>query len=200
MDLDAQQFVVWNMGAIAVSGQPDALELFRKVVLASASIPIAFPPVFFDVEAGGRRYDEMHVDGAVAAHVFLSGGVFRPSLIRERAGLGPGREDIYVIHNGQLRGDPRPTRRSLRGIALRVLEASGRSAVVGDLFRIYAVALREQGEFQWVTIPQGVDLSGAEVFDPVTMRELYDVGYKQALAGPVWAVDPPGLGWQSTVP
>ena len=95
VDLDAQQFVVWNMGAIAVSGQPDALELFRKVVLASASIPIAFPPVFFDVEAGGRRYDEMHVDGAVAAHVFLSGGV-RPSLIRERAGLGPGREDIYV--------------------------------------------------------------------------------------------------------
>ncbi len=200
VDLDAQQFVVWNMGAIAVSGQPDALELFRKVVLASASIPIAFPPVFFDVEAGGRRYDEMHVDGAVAAHVFLSGGVFRPSLIRERAGLGPGREDIYVIHNGQLRGDPRPTRRSLRGIALRVLEASGRSAVVGDLFRIYAVALREQGEFQWVTIPQGVDLSGAEVFDPVTMRELYEIGYKQALAGPVWAVDPPGLGWQSTVP
>ncbi len=179
VDLDAQQFVVWNMGAIAVSGQPDALELFRKVVLASASIPIAFPPVFFDVEAGGRRYDEMHVDGAVAAHVFLSGGVFRPSLIRERAGLGPGREDIYVIHNGQLRGDPRPTRRSLRGIALRVLEASGRSAVVGDLFRIYAVALREQGEFQWVTIPQGVDLSGAEVFDPVTMRELYEIGYKQ---------------------
>ncbi len=200
VDLDAQQFVVWNMGAIAVSGRPDALELFRKVVLASASIPIAFPPVFFDVEAGGRRYDEMHVDGAVAAHVFLNGGVFRWSIIRERAGLGPAREDIYVIHNGQLRGDPRPTRRSLRSIATRVLEASGRSAVVGDLFRIYAFSLREQAEFQWITIPQGVDLSGAEVFDPVTMRELYQIGYKQALAGPLWEVDPPGLRWQSTAP
>jgi len=200
VDLDAQQFVVWNMGAIAASGRPQALELFRKVMLASASIPIAFPPVFFDVEAGGRRYDEMHVDGAVGAHVFLNGGVFRPSLVRERAGLGPGREDIYVIHNGQLRGDPRQTRRSLRGIATRVLEASGRSAVVGDLFRIYAFSLREQGEFQWITIPQGVDLSGAEVFDPVTMGELYGIGYKQALAGPVWSVDPPGLGWESTTP
>jgi hypothetical protein len=88
----------------------------------------------------------------------------------------------------------------LRGIATRVLEASGRSAVVGDLFRIYAFSLREQGEFQWITIPQGVDLSGAEVFDPVTMRELYDIGYKQALAGPHWEVDPPGLGWERTAP
>ena len=101
VDLDAQQFVVWNMGAIAVNGQPDALELFRKVVLASASIPIAFPPVFFDVEAGGRRYDEMHVDGSVAAHVFLSGGGV-PAVPHPRArGARPGAR-------GHLRDPQRP--------------------------------------------------------------------------------------------
>ena len=87
VDLDSQQFVVWNMGLIAASGRPEALDLFRKVMFASASVPIAFPPVFFEVEADGRLYDEMHVDGAVAATVFLNAGVFRPSLIRERAGL-----------------------------------------------------------------------------------------------------------------
>ena len=200
VDLDAQQFVVWNMGLIAVSGRPEALELFRKVMLASASVPIAFPPVFFDVEAGGQRYDEMHVDGAVAARVFLNGGVFRPSIIRERAGRGAGREDVFVIHNGQLVAPPSPTRRSLRGIATRVLEASGRSAVVGDLFRIYAVTLREQASFQWVTIAQDVDLTGAEVFDPAKMAELYEVGYKAALAGPAWSTDPPGLRWIETPP
>ncbi|HTO47586.1 MAG TPA: patatin-like phospholipase family protein [Burkholderiales bacterium] len=200
VDLDAQQFVVWNMGLIATSGHPDALELFRKVMLASASVPIAFPPVFFDVEAGGQRYDEMHVDGAVAARVFLSGGVFRFSAIRERAGRGVGREDIFVIHNGQLVSPPSPTRRSLRGIATRVLEASSRSAVVGDLFRIYAVALREQATFHWVTIAQNVDLAGAEVFDPAKMAELYEVGYKAAFAGPLWETDPPGLRWQETPP
>ena len=55
------------MGLIASSGRPEALELFRKVMLASASIPVAFPPVFFEVELrpGGPRYDEMHVDGGV---------------------------------------------------------------------------------------------------------------------------------------
>jgi predicted acylesterase/phospholipase RssA len=200
VDLDAQQFVVWNMGLIAVSGRPEALELFRKVMLASASVPIAFPPVFFDVDAGGQRYDEMHVDGAVAARVFLNGGVFRPSIIRERAGRGAGREDVFVIHNGQLVSPPSPTRRSLRGIATRVLEASSRSAVIGDLFRIYAFTLREQASFQWVTIAQDVDLTGAEVFDPAKMAELYQVGYKAALAGPVWSTDPPGLRWLETPP
>ncbi len=88
VDLDAQRFVVWNMGVIASSGDPDALALFRKVMLASASIPIAFPPVYFDVEADGRSYDEMHVDGGVGARVFIAGGLFRHSIFQQRGGLG----------------------------------------------------------------------------------------------------------------
>jgi predicted acylesterase/phospholipase RssA len=200
MDLDSQQFVVWNMGLIAASGRPEALALFRKVMFASASVPIAFPPVFFDVEAGGRLYDEMHVDGAVAATVFLNVGIIRPSHIRERGGLGTGREDIFVIHNGQLRGDPSPTPRSLRGITARVIEASGRAGVVGALFIIYGFAQREQASFQWVTIPQGVEIPGTENFDPVKMTELYEVGYRTALAGPIWYVDPPLLQEYSSPP
>jgi predicted acylesterase/phospholipase RssA len=42
---------------------PKALELFRKVMLASAAIPGAFPPVMIDVEVNGKPYQEMHVDG-----------------------------------------------------------------------------------------------------------------------------------------
>jgi hypothetical protein len=193
VDLDSQQFVVWNMGLIATSRRPEALELFRKVMFASASVPIAFPPVFFEVEAGGRLYDEMHVDGAVAATVFLNVGVIRPSHIRERGGLGTGREDIFVIHNGQLVTDPSPTPRSLRGITARVIEASSRAGVVGALFVIYGFAQREQAGFHWVTIPEGVEIPGTAVFDPAKMTELYNVGYRTALAGPVWSVDPPGL-------
>ncbi len=193
VNLDSQQFVVWNMGLIATSNRPEAVDLFRQVMLASASIPIIFPPVFFEVEADGRRYDEMHVDGAVAARVFLSGGVFRFASVREGQGLMQGREDFFVIHNGQLVEPPSPTPRSLRGIATRTLAASGRSGAVGDLFRIYAVALRERAGYQWVTIGQDVQLGGAEFFDPVKMAELYEVGYRAALAGPVWSVRPPGL-------
>jgi hypothetical protein len=193
VDLDAQQFVVWNLGKIAASGRADALELFRKVMLASAAIPIAFPPVFFEVEVNGRRYDEMHVDGGVGARVFLTGGVFRTAIIRERGGLGVGREDYFVIHNGQLGPVPEQTQRTLGSIARRTLESAGKSAVVGDLFRIYAVARREEAGYHWVTIPDGIEIEGAEFFDPARMRELYDVGYRVAREGPLWATQPPGL-------
>jgi predicted acylesterase/phospholipase RssA len=193
VDLDAQQFVVWNMGLIATSGRPEALDLFRKAMLASASVPIAFPPVLFDVEAGGRSYDEMHVDGAVAARAFYNGGVFNPALIRTRGGRGEGREDIYMIHNGQLPPVADQVPRSLRGIALRTLDTAGKSGVVGDIFRIRSFAREAQASFYWITIPAGVELEGNEVFDPVIMRRLYDVGYGTATAGPEWISRPPGF-------
>jgi hypothetical protein len=191
-DLDARRFVVWNMGRIAASGRPEALELFRKVMLASASIPVAFPPVFFEVEVDGQRFDEMHVDGGVGSRVFLNGGVFRPSIFRERGGLGVGSEDIFVIHNGQLYAVPDPIRRSLPAIALRVLDASGRAAVLGDLFRIYGYAQQEGARFHWVTIPNDVSMDADETFDPAKMNRLYAVGYRIAVAADPWATAPPG--------
>lgn len=200
VDLDSQRFTVWNMGLIATSGRQDALDMFRKVILASASIPIAFPPVFFDVEAGGRRYDEMHVDGAVGARVFYSGGVFSFAAAREGVGRGTGREDIFVIHNGQLLPSAAITPRSLRGIAMRAFDSAGKSAVVGDLFRIFAVTRFEDARFHWVTIPENVVLGGEEAFDPVTMGELYDVGYRNGMEGPKWSTDPPGLRGRTGAP
>jgi predicted acylesterase/phospholipase RssA len=196
VDLDAQRFVVWNMGLIATSGRAEALELFRKVMLASASVPIAFPPVFFEVEAGGRTYDELHVDGAVAARVFLTGGVFDASMIRSRAGRGAARETIYVIHNGQLPPVAEPTPRSLRGIATRTLHAAGRAGMVGDLFRIHTVAVANKASFYWITIPDDVEIEGSEVFDPVVMGRLYELGYRKGTEGPLWVTGPPGLRYE----
>ncbi len=192
-DLDSQNFVVWNMGLIAASGAANALELFRKVMLASASIPVAFAPVLFEVEAGGRRYDEMHVDGAVAANVFYSGGVFSFSEARAGVGRGVGQEDIFVIHNGQLPPVPRITARSVRAIAARSFASASKAAFVGDLFRIYAVAVREQAGFKWITMPIGVEMKRSELFDTVLMQALYDLGYRNAVAGQEWATEPPGL-------
>jgi hypothetical protein len=193
VDLDSQRLVVWNMGLIAASGRPDALALFRQVMLASASIPVAFPPVFFEVEAGGLRYDEMHVDGGVATNVFYSGGVFNFPEAREGVGRGSARTEIYIIHNGQLLPVPQSTSRSLRSIALRSFQSASKAGFVGDLFRVYSVALREQAGFNWVTMPNGVELTGDELFDPVRMRALYDLGYDKALAGATWSTVPPGL-------
>ncbi len=203
-NLDTQQFIVWNMGKLAASGHPEALGLFRRIMLASASIPVAFPPVFFEVEAGDGQFDEMHVDGAVTANSFITAGVFRPSLARRQAGSRPGRDELFVIHNGQLFATPSPTKRTVRGIALRSMEAAARASMLDELVRIYAFALREDAGYSWVGIPQGINLTGAEIFDPVVMRELFDFGYQRALAGPDWSLLPPGFGsaeeWQGQLP
>ena len=62
---------MWNVTAIAASGHPRALELVQDILLASASIPVGFPPVMIDVEVDGRRYQEMHVDGGTSNQVFF---------------------------------------------------------------------------------------------------------------------------------
>ena len=56
---------------IAESGHPKSLELVHQIILASASIPGAFPPMNISVTADGKSYNEMHVDGGVTRQVFL---------------------------------------------------------------------------------------------------------------------------------
>ena len=70
-NLDSMRPVIWRIGAIANSGHPGALDLIRKILLASASVPAAFSPVLIEVEADGKIYDELHVDGGAASQVFL---------------------------------------------------------------------------------------------------------------------------------
>lgn len=192
-DLDSRHFVVWNMGLIASRETPQALALFRRVMLASASIPIAFPPVLIEVDVHGHRYDEMHVDGFVAANIFLHAGIIDPQRIYNRLSRAPATYDTFMIHNGQLNAASDPAERSLRGIAFRTIEVAGRAGMIGDLFREYAYARRDRARFAWVTIDSSLALADAASFDPVRMKVLYDIGHARALEGPVWLSRPPGM-------
>ena len=194
VDLDSRRFVIWNMGRIAQYDTEQALDLFRQVMLASSSFPVAFPVVLFEVELDGRRYDEMHVDGFVGANLFAHVGTFDPSSIIRNDGPVPGREQIHVIHNGQLRSPPTPTERSLGGIAMRVLDVSARAGVIGDLFREYAFAQQNGSEFRWVTVDEDVDLPDAADFNPVRMGELYQIGFQVGSGADAWQTQPPAIG------
>ena len=192
VDLDAQRFVIWNMGLIAQVGTPQALQLFRDVVLASASVPLAVQPVLFEVDVDGRRYDEMHVDGAVGFRVFYNGGLFRTSIVRQRELATSTYEDVYIIHNGQLSPQAEHTDRTLRDIGRRTLRALSLGATSGDLFRIYVATSAEDAGFHWITMPDGVEVRGDELFDPAKMQELFALGYRMARDGPRWETRPPG--------
>jgi len=95
-DLDAQRAVIWNMGKIAASGHPNSLELFQRILLASAAIPAVFPPTLIDVEAEGKSYQEMHVDGGAMAQVFL----YPPSLRSQDMNVSRERR-VYIIRNAR---------------------------------------------------------------------------------------------------
>ena len=71
-NMDAGRRVIWNMGAIAAQGDEKALRLFRDILLASSSIPGFFQPVAIEVEANGKTFQEMHLDGTVTAPFFVA--------------------------------------------------------------------------------------------------------------------------------
>jgi len=193
--LDAQRLVVWNMGLIAKSSHSNALELFGKVLLASASIPGAMPPVLMEVDVDGEGFDEMHVDGGTVTQVFLHAGAMDIEAAAQLA-LGDDYQyqgDLYIIRNGKLSPEPQQTARKLASIAGRAISTMIKSAGVDDLFRMYAFTQRERQGFKYIDIPQDFESRALEPFDSEEMGRLFETGYQLALSGDVWETKPPGL-------
>jgi hypothetical protein len=191
-NLDARRRVIWNMTRIAASGHPRALELFHDVMIASAAIPGAFPPVLIEVEAQGRPYHEMHVDGGAMSQVF----VYPPSLdlaeLSEDKG-GERRRRLFVVMNGRLDPEWGETERKVLSIATRAITSMIHTQGVGDLYRIYLTAERDGVDFHLAYIPAEFVAPHPEEFDTVFMRALYDEGYRRAVQGYPWQTRPPGF-------
>jgi len=192
-NLDAQRFVVWNMGAIAASGYPDAPTLFRKVMLASASIPAAFPPVYIDVAVDGQTYDEMHVDGGVITQVFFYEFMLNMKEAAKMVGrtdMGSNRPQVYVIRNGKVNPEPQQIPRKVLPIAKRAVSTMIKSASLNDLIRIYQFAERDNIDFNYAGIPDDFSFESKEVFDPKEMNALFEIGYQKVRDGDLWQKAP----------
>jgi hypothetical protein len=191
-DLDAQQPVIWNIGAIAKSGHPRALDTIRRILLASAAIPGAFPPTMFDATLDGIAYQEMHVDGGAFAQVFL----YPPSLTRlrrERMRQGKPVPDVeaYVIRNARLDPDWAAVDRRTLGIAERAITTMIGVSGQNDVGRIYTTTQADGVGYNLAFIGTDFTMVLPEPFDPGYMRTLFDYGFQKARHGYDWAKQPP---------
>lgn len=192
-NLDEERPVIWRITRIAGSDYPHRLELIRKIILASASIPAAFPPVIIDVEANGQIFDELHVDGGAAAQVFLYPSAIDWARVLEKL-ESPGPPKVFVIRNSRLDPHAAAVDRKLLPIAGRSISSLIRTQGVGDLYRIFALAERDNLDFNLAYIPASFEDVPQELFDVEWMGKLFQLGYEAGKAGFEWRKAPPMYG------
>jgi predicted acylesterase/phospholipase RssA len=190
-DLDAGTPVIWNMGAIAASGSPAALDLFRQVMLASASTPAAVSPVLIDVTAGGRHYREIHVDGAVTHQVFIAPFSSTEPPTPPMATQPSHRSRAFIIMNTTMEMSWSPTPRRTLKIGSRAIDTMIQTAARSDVDGILAALQRQGIEPQLAYVDSGFHHPHPREFDPSYTRALFFYGLRLASAEYAWHSAPP---------
>ncbi|GAB7079941.1 patatin-like phospholipase family protein [Megalodesulfovibrio paquesii] len=195
-NLDAQRNVVWDMGAIASSRHPKALELFHKVLLASSAIPVVFPPQYIPVESQGEFYDEMHVDGGVISQFIVYDGYLNPRRMAEEMGQMDNyqamHKHVHILINNKIGPVGEPVKPRLAPIASRSISTLIKSQAKGALAYAYLLAKRDDMDMRYMAIPEEFEAQASEPFDPVAMRKTFDLGYAIGRNQTGWQELPPG--------
>ena len=196
-DLDAERSVVWNMGAIAVHatahpggpGSDAAIKLFRNILLASGSVPGAFPPVLIDVESNGRRFAEMHADGGVGGQFFVA----PPVLMQSTSNFKIPADALYIIVNSGLAPEFQVVERSTPAILAQAVSTAIKADLRVLLDRAYMAAKNSGIGFNVATIPPSFNAPSRGAFDPDYMKALFNVGYDQGKSLNPFAAEPPAF-------
>ena len=185
-DLDRQTPCIWDMGAIACRGGPAATQMFRDVLVASASLPGLFPPRRFEVEADGLRYDELHVDGGVSTPLFI----MPEGLLRWRKlGRRMQRGRIYVIVNTVLDPAPQTTQINLPTILLRSFDTMLRVSYRQALNVVMTFSLAHNLPLSVASIaesPAATEVGSMLTFETSVMTATFETAVEAAQAEGFW--------------
>lgn len=184
-NLDSQRGVLWNMGAIANSGRPDALALFRDVLIASASIPGVFPAVTIKAKSGARQIEELHSDGGSSMQFF---GL--PDAVLASPGKPPPlnnrHPEMYVIVNNALMPEFAETKNSTISVAGRSYATMVKSQTKQALLALYNHSQRTGSRLRIAWIDKQIPYSMLDPFNTDYMRAVYADGYNQTKVGMIW--------------
>ncbi|HEY2385463.1 MAG TPA: patatin-like phospholipase family protein [Candidatus Binatia bacterium] len=179
-NIDYGQTWVWNMTLIAKAGE---LELYRNVLLASASFPIVFPPVEID--------GHLFVDGAARSNLVVPGmgGSQKPNPPLH----GPG--NLYLIDNGKVTEPPQALVRALGKIAATTISVMMEQSMQTALTRSYFGTKMLGYFFNMVGIPDDVNVGNDVLaFDPIQMRAAFDAGRALGAQDNPWQSAPTNSG------
>ena len=189
-DLDKRETVLWDMGAIAVHGGTAARQLFRDVLIGSASVPGMFPPVIIHVSDGVHSYDELHVDGSVTTPFFITplvGDVVSTSLDQLNG------SNVYVIVNSQLASPPHES-------SLETFELLGRSFSAQLMYKtketialVDSVTREHHMQLRIAVIPADYPDHSFADFRLKSLQQLFDYGADCATRGLLWATPEQGI-------
>ncbi len=177
-NLDRGLPVMWDLTAIADSGNPLAQQLIAEVVVASCAIPVIFPPVQIAVgDEKGNEYDELHVDGAASLQLLIH--------------LPPNKANVYAIVNKQFVHRYRPANIEVFDIATKSLDAALANGMLGDIYRLYVNTTRRGNAFHATWIPEDFSVKPASMFDRVYMQQLFALGKQMIADDSAWGDVPP---------
>jgi patatin-like phospholipase len=190
-NLDYEQTWVWDLTALAKHGGEEALEIYIKALIASASPPILFPPV----EIKGSLF----ADGGTKHNLLLVGLTGnKESLYQNMAddynkdrSLG----NIYTILHHKAHHQREPVREDIKQLIAR---SSGimLSTSTGDtILRSYFITKLQGANFNLVHIPDDLEIDQNVLeFNPETMLRMYESGRAIAKAPQPWKHKPQSTG------
>jgi hypothetical protein len=179
-NIDYGQTWVWNMTMIAKAGN---LQLYRDVLLASASFPIVFPPVEID--------GHLFVDGAARSNLVIPGmaGLEEPNPPLH----GPG--NLYLIDNGRVTEPPQALVRALGEVAATTISVMMEQSMQTAVTRSYFGTKMLGYSFNTVGIPDNVNVGNDPLaFDPAQMRAAFDAGRTLGAQANPWRHTPTSSG------
>jgi Patatin-like phospholipase len=186
-NLDAQQMVIWDLGALASTGTQESKNLIRQVLLAAASIPLAFDPVALRTDVGPNDFLESHSDANIFAH-FYSGDELFPS---EDCKTERRKCTLYIIAHNKIIAEPETVTWKAGVIARRSIQTLLKSNLRTQLSATAQTAKSYNIAFELAYLDVPFPSASPIEFDIAYMERLYSIGFAKG-ESPV--------AWQSALP
>ncbi len=187
-NLDNEKMAVWDVGRIAELRSLEAQRLVQDIIIASSSIPGAFPAKLIHLDSEKGSFDELHVDGGVSRQVFLI-----PQWMHNRVNVSPLKQNVYVIRNGSLKPRFSEVGNSISSVSARSVSTLTRRQGIADVEYIYNYSLNHDFAFNLAHIDHDFFDDDLNPLDLEYMNAVFDYGYEHMKSDTLWQDRPPSL-------